>query len=227
MLKHKHSIKVYGTGEASSNLSISAINTIRTMETNRAGMGLKETRNASTQLSTSKSNNIDVHLEKNTEYGAIVILGASNYGKQGANITDRRMDKGETTGNGVQASTTGNKSGIYELGYTDMDTSKYGNELVAGTSNTSTELVAWGVDTTASRYVNRYENDTIWKIGDAMNIGTWHASKSSYNYYTDFIITRGNYNSAGGVFSTMINKYDGYANNRGAVRPIVVCGEGF
>ncbi len=69
---------------------------VRKMEALGGAMGLTETLNDN--LTSTTSNNIDVHMEKNTEYGAMAILSASNYGNPG------RINNGETT--------TGNKSGI-------------------------------------------------------------------------------------------------------------------
>ena len=145
---------------------------IRQMESSGKGMGLKETINTTTGLATTEANNIDVHLLKNTEYGAIVLLGASDYGKQGTDITARRMDKGATSGTDVQASTTGNKYGIYEIGYISMIT---GN-------NTNYEWTAGGgtsfLSGIASRYINRYTTaDSSARAGDAtVETKNWHGS---------------------------------------------------
>ena len=51
----------------------------RKMEEANGAMGLKETVNSDLTAS-SESNNIDVHMMKSTEYGAIAILSASGYG---------------------------------------------------------------------------------------------------------------------------------------------------
>ena len=51
----------------------------RKMEEANGAMGLKETLNSDLTAS-SESNNIDVHMMKSTEYGAIAILSASGYG---------------------------------------------------------------------------------------------------------------------------------------------------
>ena len=50
----------------------------RTMEQAGGSMGLAETLNA--DLTSKESNNIDVHMMRSTEYGAIAILSASGYG---------------------------------------------------------------------------------------------------------------------------------------------------
>lgn len=70
---------------------------IRKMEALNGGMGLTETIKSDLTPSTA-SNNLDVHMEKNTEYGAMAILSASSYGNP------NKIASGETT--------TGNKTGI-------------------------------------------------------------------------------------------------------------------
>lgn len=57
---------------------VSWLSEIRNMEAINGAMGLSEEKN--TNLTSTKSNNIDVHLMKSTEYGAIAILSASGYG---------------------------------------------------------------------------------------------------------------------------------------------------
>lgn len=152
---------------------------VRQMESKGGGMGLNETVGTDA-LATSDSNGIDVHLQKNTEYGAAILLGASDYGKVGtvgaggkvngiANAT-AYMNSGSTTltGTDLKASSTGNVTGIYEL----ASSSYY--ELTAGGGTRFLSNIA-------SRYRNVYET-TEGKAGDAtiengINFGnTWHGS---------------------------------------------------
>ena len=194
---------------------------IRKMENAGGGMGLKETINGRNGLATSESNNIDVHLLKNTEYGAIVLLGASDYGKQGTDIQARRMDYGDTTGTGVQASTTGNKYGVYELGYINMkaDASNRMNEWVAGGGPSFLSNIA-------SRYIDRYPTANVGKAGDAtiengVDFSTWHTGSHYGNWASsDNGFVRGYWDC--GVFC---RDDDSAANNYGA-RASVVCGVG-
>ena len=76
---------------------------IRKMEEQGEGMGLSETLNDDLTAS-SESNNIDVHMIKTTEYGAIAILSASGYGNS------------QTLQNSTIKTPTGNKTGIYFSG---------------------------------------------------------------------------------------------------------------
>ena len=71
---------------------------IRQMESLGGTLGLTETINTTTLLPTSESNNLDIHMEKNTEYGAIAILSVSSYGNP------NKINDGQTS--------TGNKTGI-------------------------------------------------------------------------------------------------------------------
>lgn len=71
---------------------------IRQMESPGGALGLNETVNQTGLTSTTGSNNLDIHMQKNTEYGAMVLLSASSYGKPD------KVNNGETT--------TGNKTGV-------------------------------------------------------------------------------------------------------------------
>lgn len=84
-------------GTPTQNLATNLITSVRQMESVGGGFGLSETIN-SNLTSSSGSNNIDVHMEKNTEYGAMAILSASSYGNP------TKIEDGQTT--------TGNETGI-------------------------------------------------------------------------------------------------------------------
>ncbi len=192
------------------------IKDIRKMESTDGELGLLEEINEDTLVATTDSNNIDVHLLKNTEYGAILLLGASDYGKQGASIEDRYMDAGETTVlTGVQASTTGNRYGIYEMGYYSMTLNPYNPN----------EWVAAGLDTflpnIASRYIDRYTLETASaKPGDAtVETDQWHGS-SSGNWVTSS--NPGFRRGYSGAFY-----FNGSASVSGYGRAGVVVGAGF
>lgn len=123
---------------------------VRQMEATGQVMGLKESIDTSTLLSSS-SNQIDVHLQKNTEYGAMAILAVSDYGKQGNGTSGSDYVHTNTYG---LATTTGNASGIYGLG---------GND----------EVVAGGTYASFPRYSGKYYNEYFTYeqtglVGDAM-----------------------------------------------------------
>lgn len=150
---------------------------VRQMESDGGGMGLNEVV-GDDALATTESNGIDVHLQKNTEYGAIVLLGASDYGKQGlvgGTSSSRYMNNGDRylTGTSIKASSTGNVTGVYEL----------------GTSNAYEWTAGGGVDflsNIAPRYRDIYETHGVGKAGDAtiengIYIYNWHGGSGVFS----------------------------------------------
>lgn len=134
---------------------------IRQMEAMGGTLGLSETINTTGLLSTTDSNGLDCHMEKNTEYGALVILSASSYGNPNK-ITD-----GETT--------TGNVTGV------KMNINSEWVAAGAGLTETTYAKVA------DLRYINNDYGTTPggkYHTGDAMDIGTWHSSRGT-NWITD------------------------------------------
>lgn len=176
------------------------IEAFRQMETVGEAMGLKET--LGTNLTaTSESNNIDVHMMKSTEYGAIAILSASGYGNP--------------SNSKAITSTTGNNTGM-------ILKTTYDEFVAAGWRRMS------GVNT---KYFDVYPNgDTSAKRGDALGTSTtenpgaagWHSATTEYfinNKGEGEYLVRGN----GGIFSfsnyntTSISAYS---------RGVAVCGVG-
>ncbi len=112
---------------------------IRKMETSGQTMGLDETLN--TDLSPKTSNNIDVHMIRTTEYGAIAILSASGFGnlKKLSEVTEK-TSTGNITGvymgtrwdwtAGVMSATTvGKNSRYYDLYDSTNASAKVGDAL--------------------------------------------------------------------------------------------------
>lgn len=140
---------------------------IRKMETTGGAMGLTEQLNSDLTPKTD-SNNIDVHMMKNTEYGAIAILSASGYG----NPTTLKASTIKTT--------TGNKTGVY---YKVEYTTNY-RELVAGGMRTS------DISNVNLRYINIYTSAEDRKVGDAVNMKDWHGSdNSAYSLRNKFVFS--------------------------------------
>lgn len=173
---------------------------IRKMETANQAMGLSETINSTTKKATSESNNIDVHMIKTTEWGAVAILSASGYGNPG------KMQ------NSTIKSTTANKTGVYiPLAW----------EWTAGGVS---GVVFSGVD---KKYYDAYTtSNTEVKVGDALGTGStanpgcrnWHSASGAgwVNSSCPYFARGGS-----GLFSTPIN---GSGSHLG--RSAVVCGEG-
>ena len=136
----------------------------RQMEGKDGGMGLSETLNEDLTAS-SKSNGIDVHMMRSTEYGAIAILSASGYGNS------------QTLQASTIKTTTGNKTGIYFSG------SNWA--WVAG------GLEGKAFPGTNKKYYDTYTLErSSARVGDALGERTnngcqgWH-STSNYNWVTD------------------------------------------
>lgn len=147
-----------GNDGATYNLSDWMMN-VRKMEELGGAMGLSE--NVGSNLTSSNgSNNIDVHMEKNTEYGALAILSASSYGNP------NKINDGETT--------TGNVTGVVM---------KLNKEWVAATLINSPAV---NFANALGRYKNAYEgkeaNASTYKKmnGDAIiETKGWHSSSAS------------------------------------------------
>ncbi len=117
----------------------------RNMEKTGEAMGLDEELNE--DLTSKTSNNIDVHMIRSTEYGAIAILSASGYGNS------KKIQESEIR------TTTGNITGIYMFPNTKAVDNE---EIVAGGMEGK---IFSGVD---SRYFDVYGNSTTAKVGDAL-----------------------------------------------------------
>ena len=128
------------------------ITQIRQMQASGGALGLTDTIGADL---TSTNTNLDIHMEKNTEYGAMVLLSASGYGNP------NKVEDGGTT--------TGNATGVY------MNINK--EWVAAGIANTA----AVSMKNAAGRYKNQYTAPTYTeKIGDAVEgVAGWHGSGSS------------------------------------------------
>lgn len=177
---------------------------IREMEKLGGAMGLTETLNDN--LTSTTSNNIDVHMEKNTEYGAMAILSASSYGNP--NI----IANGDTT--------TGNKTGIVINFNYEWVSAK--NDKGIGISNNI-----------ANRYVDlyKYSGGYTYKYGDATSeTKSWHNSR-----YSDFFGLYNAHNTGIKRAILSIFDYYGYYDGSGGnydgrvypsySRAVVVCGK--
>lgn len=153
---------------------------IRQMESLGGGLGLSESINATGLKATTPSNNVDVHMQKNTEYGALIILSASSYGNPS------KINDGQTT--------TGNSTGVV------MKINKEWVSAGAGIINSTTWKNAVG------RYKNTYTTSYVAKRGDA--ILNWHGSSSSDWIGTvyDFGLLR---SYSGSVFSYYGYRFNG------------------
>ena len=179
------------------------IQSIRQMETAGQTMGLTET--LKTDLTSNTSNNIDVHMMKTTEYGAMAILSASGFGYSGK-LADAPVK-----------STTGNVTGVYVMGTRWEWTASVCNATTVGKN---------------ARYYDLYKisDQTSAKVGDALGLDTyttnpgcsgWHgASKPYWLNNTSNGFRRGN----GGMFS--FNGNNTWTGNNNCGRGVAVVGTG-
>lgn len=169
---------------------------VRQMEASGQVMGLKETLHSTTldsaqNLEGTLSNKIDVHLQKNTEYGAMLILAVSDYGKQGNCTTGSDYINRSTYG---LATTTGNISGVYGIG----SCSEWVSAGIPSYFNT--KLNAIGSTNSAfyqDKYGNAYSAEEIGKIGDAMfETKGWQNGQAREVSKTFPALTRGGYGTS-------------------------------
>ena len=166
---------------------------IRRMESQYGTLGKSAVFDQTTYVD-STGNGIDSHMALNTEFGTAGILAYSEYGI----IPTKSND-----------TTTGNASGIYQLGYENA-------ENVAGiysSTNSDTNIIGKA----DARYYNKYASNTSIP-GDGMGKLGFSASYPSSNTYP--IIER----SGSGVFYSS-NRAGSGNSNKGS-RAVVVCGEG-
>ena len=111
-------------------------------------LGLSDTINTSDLTSTSTE--LDIHMEKNTEYGAMVILSASAYGNP-----NKIEDGGTTTGNVTRVVMKLNKEWVAAGSSINTNIAKrykddYGSTYVAKYGDAITETAGWHGGTSSS-----------------------------------------------------------------------------
>lgn len=116
------------------------------------GGTLGRTDSVDTTKLTSGATDLDIHMEKNTEYGAMAILSASAYGNP------NKINDGETT--------TGNSTGVVmNLNW---------EWVSAG------QTISGNFKNAYRRYKNEYTITYVAKIGDAINeTDGWHGSQKN------------------------------------------------
>lgn len=161
---------------------------IRKMQELGGTLGRTDTIN--TEDLTSEATDLDIHMEKNTEYGAMAILSASAYGNP------NKINDGETT--------TGNSTGIV-VNFNNEWTANF----VTGSLNYSPKYI--------NKYL---KDAYVEKIGDATNeTKGWHGATNEWYWYdpwgspttalvrsTNGIFSYKFYYNIGG-FSDIANKY--------------------
>ena len=204
--------------------------------------------------------NIDSHMMKNTEWGAVAYLAQSSYGKNaevwinpnsnfltgqagtGASVGSTTSTSAYNSGNGPQASTTGNVYGVYDMSggayeYTaayvnngNSNLTSNGASLVSGAAYTKDVYTKGSADDRPTNYAaaaSKY-GDAVYETSLSSN-GTpnwntsWYSDYSNFPYSTNPFFIRGgyyNYTSNAGLFC--FNSHDGYANSNNGFRPVLV-----
>lgn len=183
------------------------IGLIRYMEQGYSDAGELEELNSN--LTSVTSNNIDVHMMKTTEYGAMAILSASEYGKGNKVATTTRGDN--------SGSTTGNKTGVI------IDTTLW--EWVAGRPYSGFSSDIGGA--VEGRYYSEYTRDEAsHRVGDALvECKYWHGAQGA-NWKGDGNSRHGFLRGGGGIFAFSTDGYN-YSDHNYITRGVAVCGEGF
>lgn len=125
---------------------------IRNMEAEGGSLGLKANITNGSYLDTS-NNGVDVHMAKNTEWGAAALLAASSYGQAGSGTIT--FEEEEENG----SATTGNQTGIFQMADRTY-------EYVAGTWNNELKSYNSIIFNADSRYKDIY-TARVSKPGDA------------------------------------------------------------
>ena len=191
-----------------------------------------------------KVDNVDTHMTKNVEWGAVAYLAHSKYGLNGQEIAINTnssyitgIGSGSTTSTasvtnqyntptGITASTTKNVYGIYDM-------SGGASEYVAGCYTNNTNYLTDNTDTSyQNKYIDVYSRYDNSKYGDAV-YETSSSSSSSNSWFSDYshfvnasypVFGRGGndaYGSNAGLF-LFISNYFGVAHNCGGFRPVCV-----
>ena len=206
-------------------------------------------------------NGIDTHLMKNTEWGAVTYLAKSIYGKNDEiwiNPSDSyttgcagdNVNAGITSGcayayetpNGVQASTTGNTYGIYDLsGNTREYVAAYVNNTHDTLTTNASNLVnaeakyknVYYIGTTDTD-VNNYasiissKGDTLYETSSGGSGNNAWYSDRSYMVRTDMpVVTRGGYYGWGvNVGAFYFDRYGGGGYTYCSFRPVLIVDSG-
>lgn len=175
---------------------------IRNMESPNNVLGLNATIDGNCS-ETTPSNNIDAHMIKQTEYGAVVTLINSQYGVKISNIAA----KDDLTG-----TSTLNATGIYTLksGYRDGNGFAgyfyHGFGLAAGVGEQANLVDGTIFKLVKSRYINLYDTEGTTKPGDASEYYTRPNSNTRMNFVYNSVINAVVYHEANdGSYAVIVN----------------------
>lgn len=189
---------------------------IRQMQTTGGALGLTDTINGNL---TSGNTNLDIHMEKNTEYGAMAILSASSYGMGSTPIKSGETTTGNATGIKIMINSERVSAGDKSLG-----TYSTGNVEVPNFKNA------------LGRYKDIYTISYKEKVGDGIaTLGAWHGA--SNNAWINAVIPSGVLRAKSGSLFSYYAKgsstgnannsfYESYYGKVNPTRAVVVVGSG-
>ena len=199
-------LQANGNDGTTYNLSNWMIN-VRKMEELGGAMGLSETVNDNL-TSSSTSNNIDVHMEKNTEYGALAILSASSYGNP------NKVEDGNTTTGNVTGVVMKINSEWVAAGYEKLTSDIFKNSVLRYKNIYGSPIVNKRGDATDE---TKGWHDSVafaWMINESFGLIRSYVGRSIFSYFGG--------RDAGDVYwSTTIHTREHYS------RAVVVSGDGF
>ena len=205
---------------------------------------------------TLKDEKLNSHLMKNTEWGAVVYLAQSSYGKNaevwinpnsnfltgqagtGPSVSPTTSTSAYNSGNGPQASTTGNVYGVYDMsgGAWEYVAAYVANNNGSLTSN-GASLVN-GADYTKDMYTSNGDtqqgnyNANLSKYGDAVYETSNHYSSGNGSWYSDysyfpcsttpFFVCGGCYSNTSGAGLFCFSNVDGGVSNGYGFRPVLI-----
>ena len=194
---------------------------IRMMESADGPMGLSATfETSSTEVKeTSSSNNIDVHMIKNSEWGAAVLLASSGYGA------------GSDDNAGTWTTGPNNYTGIYGMGNGNWEYTasfcKQGGSTVTGASSYNSILHHYQGSKYVDQYVNKnnqatadYDTFTVIKGDAVIDVMGLHSGNKNLVTSDNPVFRRGN----NGVFAFFRGIGDGFSYFTS--RAVAVCGAG-
>ena len=172
------------------------------------------------------STNLNSHMLKNSEWGAVAYLTESKYGRNGTEVKINSSGDYITADAGISAnpeqSSTGNETGIYDLrgGATEYVASYYSGSGSGSTSSNLTNNGSQLVNETEKKYVTAYtgtNESTDYKPGDATyETKGWHDDGANFVDSNDpFFARGGDYYGAsgGGIFAFSWSSGSGGSNS--------------
>ena len=170
---------------------------------------------------------VDPHMMKNSEWGAVAYLSQNTtYGKgeevwinpnsnfitgqagNSVSASSTTSTDAYNEGNGSQASTTGNITGVYDMSggtveylaaylNNENDSLKYGDTLVSSAIKYKDIYHIGSSDSGENNYEvttpqNGYYGDAIWETSEGYNSGSWYGDGSSFPNFSATFLCRDN-----------------------------------